>query len=280
MTTLAICVGINYTNLTNELQGCVEDCNEFMRYLDDKQSVDEFIVLTDQPNKIESTRAQQTITQPTIDCFNSALKMLLNEKYSKCYIYYAGHGVFEAEIDTSDEEDGLNECLCFLRYDKKTESMFNLSSFCCSFLSMPLSKPIVPVMDYYIDNRFKSTINQLRISRKSKLIIYSCFDCCHSGTITDMEVIKDYESVDGLLITDTNLLHCNVSACQDSQLAWETKEGGNFTKSLIEYFQETSKGFPEIFCKGGSVKTFHENIDTKLQHFPNKQSISISISSN
>ena len=61
------------------------------------------------------------------------------------------------------------------------------------------------------------------LSRETVVNIFSIFDCCHSGTIFDLNKNKR---------TNPNIRHYNVSACHDSEEAFLLYEESRFGKQI------------------------------------------------
>merc|ERR1719379_194767 len=113
--------------------------------------------------------------------------------------FFAGHGTSVVDVD-GDEADGRDEALCFTR-DGRMSRAENL-----------------------IDDDLAATICSSFDPGVDVLLIT---DCCHSGTIGDLEkaIWKPFRAV-------------SISACKDYQTSIDTGKGGALTALLLETLED------------------------------------------
>jgi len=109
--------------------------------------------------------------------------------------YYSGHGS-QVKDQSGDEADGLDECFCFVDKDGQV----NMGS--------------VMIDDYFARLIFEN------VPEKTRTLIIT--DCCHSGTLADMEKPIWYGRE-----------ACSISGCLDSQTSGDIGCGGIMTHSLL-----------------------------------------------
>jgi hypothetical protein len=135
-----------------------------------------------------------------------AAKQRIAEFGKKCYpgdtfvLFFAGHGMSVADKD-GDEADGMDEALCFTdRAGQMTEA------------------------DALTDD---ALVTQLTTALKPGVKVVIITDCCHSGTIGDLEkpAWKGYQAV-------------AISACQDYQESIDTGAGGMLTGLILETLED------------------------------------------
>jgi hypothetical protein len=97
----ALLIGINYTNTSNELYGCINDTINIQQLLSTKFDYKMFTVLTDQTNKKPSKQNIQV----------ELTNLLVQSKAGdKLFFLYSGHGTNTADIN-KDEIDGQDELI-------------------------------------------------------------------------------------------------------------------------------------------------------------------------
>lgn len=95
----ALCVGINnYPGTDNDLQGCVNDCNDWQLEFE-RRNFDEIVKLTDK----QATKAE------VVSHLRAAVDA--TEKGDLFVFTYSGHGTWVPDED-GDEPDGKDEALC------------------------------------------------------------------------------------------------------------------------------------------------------------------------
>lgn len=103
MTRRALLIGINYRGTSSELNGCINDVEHMMKFLETKGYRD-FTVLTDDTS-IKPTRAN--ILRCLLDLILSGASQL--------FVHYSGHGSYTYDRDGS-EKDRRDETLVPLDY--------------------------------------------------------------------------------------------------------------------------------------------------------------------
>lgn len=161
---------------------------------------------SDAKNMVELARAcqvQDIVTLYDGQCTRANVLQAIEEVGGRCgpddyfVFYYAGHGV-QTEDLSGDEEDGLDEA--FLLVDGR--GRFHKGTL-------------------LIDDDFALA---LREAMDPNVRILVLTDCCHSGTIADLDSDHDWRDYDAM----------SIAATLDEQEAEEhSKEGGIFTHSLL-----------------------------------------------
>ncbi len=101
MTKRAVCIGINdYPGTNNDLNGCVNDCNDWANLLQNDFSFGSVIKLTD--------------SQATKDRIVSALDDLVSKSKAGdvAVLTYSGHGTWVYDQGERDESDNRDEAIC------------------------------------------------------------------------------------------------------------------------------------------------------------------------
>ncbi|KAK0431419.1 caspase domain-containing protein [Armillaria borealis] len=101
----ALCIGINYRNKPNELQGCIQDTEKIRRFLiQNDYKADDITVLTD-----------ETVNKPTRKNILDALSRLFEGAKSNdsLFLHYSGHGdqIPDTNGDEVDRKD--EDILCY-----------------------------------------------------------------------------------------------------------------------------------------------------------------------
>mmetsp|Transcript_49444 Transcript_49444/g.127600 ORF Transcript_49444/g.127600 Transcript_49444/m.127600 type:complete len:363 (-) Transcript_49444:216-1304(-) len=126
--------------------------------------------------------------------------------------YYSGHGT-SMEDEDGDEEDGKDEALCFVGPQGQLSG------------------------DYFMsDDDFAELLTE-EIPESTRIIIMT--DCCHSGTIGDL----DKECWEGREVV-------SMSGCTDSQTSGDIGKGGIFTHSLLLAIEKITKSGTDEFSVG------------------------------
>ncbi|ARF08832.1 caspase domain protein [Catovirus CTV1] len=195
----ALLIGINYKGTTSELSGCINDVNNMRQYL-----INQYKVL---PQNIKVLTDEAPIDQkPTYDIILKNFDWLITGVKSgdSLFLHYSGHGSYLKDR-SKDEEDGRDECICPLDYDKK------------GF-----------IIDDIINSRLLQKIPE-------NVNMTSIFDCCHSGTIMDLKYGLDASKK--YAITENKRINNNIKAnvlmlggCLDSQTSADTMEINSITK--------------------------------------------------
>jgi hypothetical protein len=178
----ALLIGINYTNTSNELYGCINDTINIQQLLSTKFDYKMFTVLTDQTNKKPSKQNIQV----------ELTNLLVQSKAGdKLFFLYSGHGTNTADIN-KDEIDGQDE------------------------LIVPLDA--TDISSCIIDDELNTLINKYL---KKYVTLFMLFDSCFSGTILDLKYNYVTDDTNTLFInetvTDTIGKVFVISGCKDNQ---------------------------------------------------------------
>jgi hypothetical protein len=189
-------VGMNYTDCRNsdeisELTGIV-DSDNFINMCD-KAGVEDITYLTDQ-NYIMNAAAGMAPTKETVVA-------TLNDIAGRCtnddmfIFFYAGHGD-NVEDKDGDEDDGKDEAFVLMdRFGNGNEDT------------------------YLIDDDFADAL--IEFPPGCRILIVT--DCCHSGTIADLDNAEKYG--------ERPIVH--IAGTQDQQEAADTGYGGAATTAMI-----------------------------------------------
>ncbi len=98
----ALLIGINYTNSSVQLSGCINDCIQWWSILQDVYGFDEkdIVFLRDDKSDFRPTR-QRILTE---------LTNLVNSRSTYSFICYSGHGTSMPDMNR-DEADSVDECI-------------------------------------------------------------------------------------------------------------------------------------------------------------------------
>lgn len=203
----ALLVGINYKNTDSELYGCINDVLNMKNFLIKNGGYkEENITLLSDDSIIKPTK---------INIIDQLYKLITSGK-EKLFFHYSGHGS-RIKDTSNDEEDGQDECLVPLHYDKD---------------------------GFIIDDEIYGLMKLLQPNQSM-----ICFmDCCHSGTIMDLP----YE-LSETLVTKTLSFKKNknkilrgqcimISGCLDKQTSadayLDNKNQGAFTNAFLSTYEE------------------------------------------
>lgn len=147
----ALLIGINYVGTGSELLGCINDINNINNFIREDCAYTDIKVLTDINNQILSNI-------PTRSNIESNIKWLVSDckEGDTLFFYYSGHGS-RIKDDSNDESNNLDEVLVPLDY---------------------LDNSII-TDDWLYDN--------LAMSLPQGVTLWAFTDCCHSGTLLDLE---------------------------------------------------------------------------------------------
>ncbi|KAI0266453.1 caspase domain-containing protein [Gloeopeniophorella convolvens] len=109
----AVCIGINYTGQSSQLDGCVNDAKSMYRFLIDRQGfrARDIIRLTDE--------ARDPRNLPTRANILGAMRWLVRgaRKHDSLFFHYSGHGA-QVRDRNGDEVDGYDEVIFPVDYSK------------------------------------------------------------------------------------------------------------------------------------------------------------------
>ena len=163
---LALIIGINYYGTDGELRGCINDTEQLQTLLVDTlgYSSEHITVLTDATDENKNKSADETTASthwPSRSNIEKKLRTIAERarrtRASEVFISFSGHGASVRDF-SGDEQDGRDEV-------------------------------IVPV-----DYRESGVIRDDQLSRLWTQFPEGCrvvclFDCCHSGTMSDLRVV-------------------------------------------------------------------------------------------
>jgi len=208
----ALTIGINYTTLPNcTLKGCIDDIENITNLLVENYGYgrDDVVQLRD-----DTTNPQFLPTRANI--LNHLTSIVAEtDKLTEIWIHYSGHGS-QIQDRTGEEADGMDEVIVPIDY--------NTSGF-------------------IIDNEIYKIIS----NSKCKTILV--FDCCHSGSICDLQWMFEYngQSFSKTFNVNKSMLNPNIlcfSGCKDSQTAADSystelkQPVGAFTDAFIHCIKQ------------------------------------------
>lgn len=146
----ALLIGINYVGTSAELRGCVNDVINMKNFLMNDYGYEDknIIMLT------EVSRKKQPTRENIIKYMNWLVKD--NDENSRLFLHYSGHGSYTRDR-SGDERDGRDETICPLDYSRNGM-----------------------IVD---DDLKKILVDPLKKGAKLSCL----FDCCHSGTVLDLQ---------------------------------------------------------------------------------------------
>mmetsp|Transcript_19897 Transcript_19897/g.34240 ORF Transcript_19897/g.34240 Transcript_19897/m.34240 type:complete len:334 (-) Transcript_19897:223-1224(-) len=219
----AVLIGINYTGQSGELSGCHNDVHNVARYLTEVQGFRKenvTILMDDGMHKA-----------PTKSAILGAYKRLVKESREGdvVFCHYSGHGG-RLPDDNGDEEDGYDETLIPVDYDKKGQ-----------------------IRD---DDLLKILIHPM-----PKGVTMTCLmDCCHSGTVLDLPYRF---TADG----DVEEMEMN-ERCDFKDALWSGfglavgMAAGNAVANAAVSALTPDPPAPEMMILGGGPNAIHEYSDT------------------
>jgi hypothetical protein len=202
----ALTIGINYTNTSNELYGCIEDIINMTTILTtyygyDKENI---VQLRDDSKRQE--------LQPTAANIVSNLQKLVNESggLNELWIHYSGHGS-QIRDRNGDEQDRLDEVIVPIDYQRA---------------------------GFIPDDMIFDIIKNV----KCRTILI--FDSCHSGSLCDLKWSFEFNGSGFIKTMNTNkdivnpFIYC-FSGCKDPQTSADSfsdeykRPMGAFTNALL-----------------------------------------------
>lgn len=221
------------------LRGCVSDAVNVAYELTDRYGFDKKDItihhddnftnasVADQ-SKVEKLRGVNEKLPYRSDILDSIKNAISDDDNTVLFLSFAGHGTRSVDLD-GDEEDGYDECIC--TYDKNGSA-------------------------YTYDDEFYRIINRETKNRKTPIIIYTLFDCCHSGTVFDMKYrVNRYDNkthydvntrFSGRDFENKDVTMICISGCKDSELSSEAPIGsiseGFCTNSFCRASQDMFRG--------------------------------------
>lgn len=211
MSKIALLIGINYRGSSSELSGCINDINNTKDVLKTVYNYEEknIIVLTD------DTEIKPTSNNITRQLYDLAFRTK-NEDIKEIWISYSGHGSYIRD-DNNDEDDGKDECLVPLDYQKNGLITDDMLNHIFSFIDPKISVIVV-------------------------------VDACHSETMLDLPY--RYLSGDKNTIENkNNKINSNVvliSGCRDTETsadAYNINNSKEYSGAMTIALLETLKKF-------------------------------------
>jgi hypothetical protein len=224
---LAFCIGIDYIGTTYALHSCGNDMNQVGEFCKGQLGIpaSSIYFMTDRTTAIPSWNVNTTFS-PTISQLQTAFTTLLQQldpsQPCEIFWFYSGHGTNFSSA-TSTETDQQDEY-------------------------------IVMKDGYVKDNVLHLSFIQLLPSYAS---LFCLFDCCFSGTATDLRYIYDPQQNQTFLDEKHNFESASIvmlSASTDHQVAY----GGSSTTELSVF----TRVFLEQFRKSISFVTLRQNIQS------------------
>lgn len=235
MKTAAILIGINYTKCrTGKLRGCHNDVDLMEKYLVElrgyaKQDILKCVDLNNTRDLYLTSR--QGMLE---NLYDLALRSFRDE-LDEVFITYSGHGS-QVKDYSGKEEDGMNEIL--LPWDFRTKG-------------------------YIMDD----TIHHILKQMNPKTRVICIFDCCHSGSMADLEFKYTFDREKNEIATKRikhNAIVPNVitlSGCKDCQVsmdAYNVRGRRQFSGAMTACFTKVMRGIegeqrPKLFDVFGKL---------------------------
>jgi len=210
----ALTIGINYNTLPNcRLYGCIDDIENVTNLL-----VEHYGYAREDVVQLRDDTTNPAFFPTRVNILNH-LKSIIEEtdKLTEIWIHYSGHGS-QIRDRTGEEADGMDEVIVPIDY--------NTSGF-------------------IIDNEIYKIINN------SKCKTMMVFDCCHSGSVCDLQWMFEFNGTNFVKTFNVNksILNPNIlclSGCKDSQTAADSystelkKPVGAFTDAFIHCIKQNN----------------------------------------
>ncbi len=207
----ALLFGLNYDGTNAKLNGCINDVMNMKEFLTSKYRIP-CTVYTDDVDKVNTSAAGIMAN------LNKMAILTYTEELDFVWIHYSGHG--SQSLDRSrDERDGRDECIVPNNYEKAGL-----------------------ISDDYI-NKILSLFNP-------KTRVICVFDCCHSGTVSDLKYSWEKRNI--MAIENVRSMVrgkvLSISGCLDKQVAMDAfnvtgdfKFTGALTSCLLTVFKEDAQ---------------------------------------
>lgn len=208
---LALLIGINYNGTDNQLNGCINDIENVEKLLINKFNYDakNIVTLTD------LTEKKPTANNILFSIYQLLIKCHRDKNINEVWFHYSGHGYYTRDHD-NDEKDNQDECIVPLDYKKNGI-----------------------ITDDTIYKYFRWF--------PSRIKCMSIFDCCHGGTMMDLEYKYKF-SVNKIEKENKKKINSKIvciSGCKDNQTSSEVldffefgKYNGALTSTLILTLQK------------------------------------------
>lgn len=234
----ALLIGINYIGTKNELGGCINDTN----------NIEKFIIDNCDYKKENITKiTDKTEIKPTRKNIEESILLLAKDVVSgdTLFLYYSGHG---SQVSVKDKED-----------ESSDESSDESKGESNGILTGDRDDDVLVPIDYKKNGFIRDAwlYEKLANVLPKGVTLWSFADCCHSGTMLNLEYNliyqrqknnkkDEYKTEDWLdqytlfLINkskkkiETEADVYMFSGCLDSQTSADTGEQGAFTGSFLE----------------------------------------------
>lgn len=189
MSSLALVYGLNYSGTPNALKGCGNDARAMGVFLKEKARFDRVRVVTDDTDQ----RSHDTSAFGIMKAIDELIALTNVQNISHLWIHFSGHGAQIKALNPYNESDNKDEC-------------------------------IVASDNLIRDDFFKKAL--MRANQSTRIVFV--FDCCHSGTMCDL----DRTNIDADVVC--------LSGCDDHETTrdqWDDKANewrGAFTINLLE----------------------------------------------
>lgn len=214
MSKLGLLIGINYNGTSTELRGCINDVLNLKNKLIEKFGYMEenIVTLTDE------TSMKPTANNIVMQLYELVIKANNNPDVKEVWFSYSGHGTYVKDSN-SDEDDGKDECLVPLDYNKS---------------------------GVISDDLLHHIVSMLNADKKMTCII----DACHSGTSLDLPFRYVFNDNENVIENKHNKVKANVisiSGCLDTQTSADayglensSSFSGAMTSSLLHSLEKYS----------------------------------------
>lgn len=207
----ALVIGINYeTDSSLLLRGCINDTDTITNILKNSYGYKdhEITVITDHTT-IKPTKRELE------NAFQKLVENATNEGMKELFISYSGHGTFKRDTN-SDEDDRQDEAL--VPIDCYTNGIITDDELHSKYLS-----------------KLPSDVN-----------VFSLMDCCHSGTILDLQYKFNHNGGaynNGSCVSQQrkklNAKILKISGCRDNQYSADAYIDGKFCGAMTTSFEKT-----------------------------------------
>ena len=149
----AVLIGVGYFGTNVQLLGCVEDVVKMHGVLSKKLGYRRFRILSDSRKSAHRKHIRPT-KRNILKALDSVVAMS-KKGYTEIFIHYSGHGTYVRDRLSRDERDGLDEAVVPMDYKRGL------------------------LVDDEIHRKLRN------VNKKCRLTMV--FDCCHSGSIADLQ---------------------------------------------------------------------------------------------
>jgi len=226
----AVMIGIKYSGI-NQLDGTYNDINSYKKILIDKFGYLEKNITILMDNNININPTKKNIIE---NIKNLALKTNGTNFVQEVTIYYAGHGYKTYYTNDKFEKDNSDECIITVDYK------------------------------HIIDNELNDLLRSINVNTK----VICIFDCCHSGTISDVffcflydkqvkKIIKDIGN--GKEMKNKNIFI--LSGCKDNETSDELYIN-NLNSGLLSYALRKTLAVKNYKC---SIKELLLGINNNIE---------------